>query len=190
MTDYLRQIPNALTVVRIVLVVPFAVLVLSEQFSAALVVLLVAGFTDGLDGFLARYFDWKTLFGSIADPVADKFLLVTTYICLGLLQQMPWWLVVVVVGRDMIIFSGAISYWFLVGKYEGHPTFISKLCTFCQIVAGVGVLAHLASLSLPGWFFAWYPWLLLVLCSVSLVQYVKMGVQGYQSRKRDGQGHG
>ena len=186
MTDYLRQIPNALTLLRIALVVPFAVLVLREEFVAALVVLFIAGFTDGLDGFLARYFHWKSLFGSIADPVADKFLLVTTYLCLGWLQQMSWWLVAVVVGRDVIIFSGAIAYWFLVGRYEGKPTLISKLCTFCQIVVGIGVLAHLAFLPLPHWFFQGYPWLLLVLCSVSLLQYVQMGIQGYRQRDRQG----
>lgn len=182
MTDYLRQIPNALTILRILLVVPFAVLVLREDYVTALILLMVAGFTDGLDGFLARYFRWHSLFGSIADPVADKFLLVTTYVCLGVLDQMAWWLVAVVVGRDLIIFSGAIAYWFLVGRYEGQPTLISKACTFCQILVGVGVLAHLAFLPLPAWFFATYPWVLLALCVISLGQYLKMGIEGYRQR--------
>lgn len=185
MTDYLRQIPNVLTLLRIVLVVPFAILVLREDFVAALVLLMIAGFTDGLDGFLARYFGWRTVFGSIADPVADKFLLVTTYVCLGMLEQMAWWLVAVVVGRDLIIFCGAIAYWFLVGRYEGNPTLIGKACTFCQILVGVGVLAHLAFLPLPGWFFALYPWVLLALCVVSLGQYLKMGIEGYRGRKQE-----
>ena len=187
MTDYLRQIPNALTLLRIALVVPFAVLVLRGEFVAALIILLVAALTDGLDGFLARYFHWRTVFGSIADPVADKFLLVTTYICLGLLDQMAWWLVAVVVGRDLIIFSGAIAYWFLVGRYEGKPTLVSKLCTFCQIVVGIGVLAHLAFLPLPAWFFQTYPWVLLVLCTVSLAQYLKWGIEGYRNRGSRGE---
>lgn len=186
MTDYLRQIPNALTILRIALVVPFAVVLLREQYVAALVLLFIAGFTDGLDGFLARYFGWRTLFGSIADPVADKVLLVTTYLCLGWLGQMPWWLVAVVVGRDGIIFSGAIAYWFLVGKYEGQPTWVSKVCTFCQILVGIALVAHQAFLPLPAWFFAVYPWILLVLCSVSLYQYVQMGVQGYRQRRQVG----
>lgn len=181
-TDYLRQIPNTLTLLRIALVVPFAVMLLQEDYVAALILLFVAGFTDGLDGFLARYFHWRTLFGSIADPVADKILLVTTYVCLGWLGQMPWWLVVVVVLRDVIIFSGAIAYWFLVGKYEGKPTWMSKTCTFCQILVGIGILAHLAFLPLPPWFFQGYPWVLLVLCVVSLLQYVQMGVAGFRQR--------
>lgn len=184
MTDYLRQIPNTLTILRIALVVPFAVMLLREQYMAALVLLFIAGFTDGLDGFLARYFGWRTLFGSIADPVADKILLVTTYLCLGWLGQMPWWLVAVVVGRDVIIFSGAIAYWFLVGKYQGQPTWVSKVCTFCQILVGIAIVAHQAFLPLPGWFFTGYPWLLLILCLVSLYQYVQMGVQGYRQRQR------
>lgn len=184
MTDYLRQIPNVLTILRILLVVPFAVLVLREDYLAALILLLVAGFTDGLDGFLARYFRWHSLFGSIADPVADKVLLVTTYVCLGLLDQIAWWLVAVVVGRDIIIFSGAVAYWFLVGRYEGKPTLVSKACTFCQILVGVGVLAHLAFLPLPDWFFLFYPWGLLVLCVVSLAQYLKMGIEGYRQRPK------
>lgn len=182
MKQYLRHIPNALTLLRIALVVPFAVLLLQEDFRVALVLLMVAGFTDALDGFLARWFHWRSVFGSIADPVADKFLLVTTYVCLGLLEQMAWWLVAVVVVRDLVIFSGAIAYWFLVGRYEGQPTLISKLCTFCQILVGIGVLVHLAFYPLPEIFFQIFPWLLLVLCILSLAQYLHWGIGDLRRR--------
>jgi len=183
-TSYLRQIPNVLTLLRIALVVPFAVFMAQHQFMPALVVLFVAGLTDGLDGFLARYFHWRSQFGSIADPVADKVLLVTTYVSLGFVGHMEWWLVAVVVGRDLLIFSGAIAYWFLVGKYQGQPTLVSKACTFFEILVGIGVLANLAFLPLPVWFFQAYPWILLVLCSVSLLQYLHMGLQGFLHRER------
>lgn len=178
----LRQIPNALTILRILLVVPFAVCMMQREFAAALVILFVAGFTDALDGFLARYFNWRSLFGSIADPVADKILLITTYVSLGFVGHMPWWLVVVVVVRDLIIFTGAITYWFVVGKYEGKPTFVSKLCTFCLILVGLGVLANLVFLPLPPLFFQIYPWVLLILCVFSLMQYLVLGIQGVRNR--------
>lgn len=182
MTSYLRQIPNLLTILRILLVVPFALCMMQRDFTAALIILFIAGFTDALDGFLARYFQWRTLFGSIADPVADKILLVTAYVALGLVDQMPWWLVAVVVGRDLLIFFFAILYWFVVGKYEGQPTLVSKACTFCLILVGLGVLANLVFLPLPDLFFLLYPWVLLVLCGVSLLQYAVLGIQGYRHR--------
>ena len=181
--SYLRQIPNVLTILRIVLVVPFAVCMARHQFGVALVILFAAGLTDGLDGFLARYFRWRTLFGSIADPVADKVLLVTAYVSLGFVGHMHWWLVAVVVGRDLLIFTGAITYWFAVGKYEGKPTLVSKACTFFQILVGIGVLANLVFLPLPPWFFQVYPGVLLVLCVVSLLQYMQMGWLGYRQRE-------
>ena len=180
--SYLRQLPNTLTLLRILLVVPFAVCMMEREFAAALIILFVAGFTDALDGFLARYFHWHSRFGSIADPVADKILLITAYVSLAWVGQMPWWLVVVVVVRDLIIFSGAIAYWFLVGKYDGKPTLVSKLCTFCLILVGLGVLANLVFLPLPAWFFQGYPWLLLTLCGVSLLQYLHLGLEGWRNR--------
>lgn len=176
----LRQIPNILTMLRILLVVPFALCMARQEYAVALVILFVAGFTDGLDGFLARYFHWRSRFGSIADPVADKILLVTTYVALGLLGHMPLWLVAVVVVRDLVIFTGAIAYWFAVGEYEGRPTLMGKLCTFCLILVGLGVLANQVFLPLPVLFFQLYPWLLLGLCTVSLAQYGVMGVKGLQ----------
>lgn len=180
--SYLRQLPNTLTLLRIVLVVPFALCMMEREFAAALVILFVAGFTDGLDGFLARYFKWHSRFGSIADPVADKILLITAYVSLGWVGQMPWWLVAVVVVRDLLIFSCAIAYWFLVGKYDGKPTLLSKVCTFCLILVGLAVLANLVFLPLPPLFFLVYPWVLLGLCVISLLQYLHMGLEGWRNR--------
>ena len=84
--------------------------------------------------------------------------------------------------RDLLIFSCAIAYWFLVGKYDGKPTLLSKVCTFCLILVGLAVLANLVFLPLPPLFFLMYPWVLLALCVISLLQYLHMGLEGWRNR--------
>ena len=85
-------IPNALTLLRILLVLPFAVALLATEYRIALVIFFVAAATDALDGFLAREFDWRTRLGAIADPLADKALLIAAYLMLTLNGVLPYWL--------------------------------------------------------------------------------------------------
>ena len=92
----MRHLPNLLTLLRLLLTLPIAWLLLSERFAAALWLFAVAGASDALDGFLARRFGWVSRVGSVLDPLADKLLLVTSYVCLGLSQVLPWWLTLLV----------------------------------------------------------------------------------------------
>ena len=188
MKSILRQLPNILTILRIVLVFPFVCFMVNGEHDRALWTLLLAGATDGADGYLARKFRWRSQFGSIADPVADKILLVTAYFTLGVTGNMPWWLVAVVVCRDVYIFIGAITYWFVVGRYEGSPTLISKVCTFFMIVLGLAVLGNLVWPLIEPFWIQGLSLLVVVLCLVSMIQYTLQGIQGYREMRGKARG--
>lgn len=183
MSQSLRQLPNLITLMRIALVVPFAWWMAQGQYDRALWTLLVAGVSDGVDGFLARRYHWQSQFGSIADPVADKCLLVTAFVMLGLSGQLPWWLVAVVVLRDVYIFSGALAYWFIVGRYQGRPTLLSKICTFALVVLGLGALGDLIWPPVPELLLQGLMALVLILCPVTMLQYTLLGVRGLRRRR-------
>lgn len=103
------------------------------HFVAALVLFAVAGFSDALDGFLAKHYHWESRLGSILDPLADKLLLVVTFATLTWLDLLPHWLLWLVLGRDLLIVIGALAYHFLVGKFELLPLWSSKINTALQI---------------------------------------------------------
>ncbi|MDE1462383.1 CDP-alcohol phosphatidyltransferase family protein [Spartinivicinus poritis] len=148
----LSYIPNVLTVIRLLLVIPVALALWWRAYQLAFVLFIVAGLSDGLDGFLARRFNWHSRFGAMVDPLADKLLLVVTYIMLTLTGIIPWWLMAVILGRDLIIVSGAVAYHHLVGPYEFKPTLLGKLSTFCQIILAVLLIINLALIvSIPVW---------------------------------------
>jgi cardiolipin synthase len=118
------------------LVVPVAWLLVTDNYRLTLAVFAFAAATDGLDGFLAKRFGWTSELGKILDPLADKILLVGVFITLAALGVVPLWLAATAVLRDVIITAGAIVYKFLYGYGElhGRPTAISKLNTLCQIL--------------------------------------------------------
>ncbi|NND81986.1 MAG: CDP-alcohol phosphatidyltransferase family protein [Gammaproteobacteria bacterium] len=125
--------------------VPWVVVLLQDQdFFAALLVFLAAGITDGLDGWIAKQFNARTELGALLDPLADKALLVSTYIMLSIMQLIPFWLMVAVVFRDIIIISGYLIMVLFYGSVEMHPLKISKLNTFLQIGFILVVLGSLS----------------------------------------------
>lgn len=130
----LSLIPNLITVFRFLLVPPIVLLLLRGQFGLALLLFLLAGFSDGLDGFLAKRYGWTTRLGGLLDPLADKLLLVSCYITLGGLGVIPVWLVAVVVARDLIILAGAAVYHVHIAALEAEPSVISKINTLAQIL--------------------------------------------------------
>ena len=130
----LRYIPNTLCIARMLLVVPVAWLLVKQDFARTMWLFAFAAATDGLDGFLAKRCGWMSELGKILDPLADKILLVGTYITLAAIGLIPVWLAVVVVGRDITITVGAIAYNSVYGYPNGRPTVISKLNTLCQIM--------------------------------------------------------
>lgn len=145
----LRDIPNIISLLRIALVIPVVYLLIQREFSFALVLFFIAGISDGLDGYLAKRNNWTSRLGSILDPLADKLLLVFSYFALGWLGEIPMWLVVAVVIRDLIIVVGAIAYHELIGEYDMTPTWVSKANTFFQIVLVLIVVFSAGAYMLP-----------------------------------------
>ncbi len=137
-----RQIPNVITVMRMVLVWPTVMMILERRFDWALGLFFVAGVSDALDGFLAKHYGWITRFGSLLDPVADKLLMVSCYTACAWIGLLPWWLALLVVARDLIIFLGAVAYYLILHPFEGQPTWISKFNTLLQIVLLLVVFWH------------------------------------------------
>lgn len=139
-----RYLPNVITIARMLLVVPAGWLLWNDAIVQAMVLIAVAGVSDAIDGELARRFDWRTRFGAIADPAADKLLVVVVFAVLTLKGHLPAWLLAVVVLRDVVIVSGALTYRRLFGHLDIAPTALSKANTAAQIVLLVLVLIHLA----------------------------------------------
>ena len=129
----LRLIPNALTLLRLLLALPVGWLILSEQFVPALMVGFVAGLTDAVDGWLARRLNAYSRFGAALDPVADKTLMFVVFISLAIVGLVPWLVAAVVVVRDLVILAGASAYHGLIDELELEPTALSKSNTFVQI---------------------------------------------------------
>lgn len=134
-----KQIPNTITILRLLLVLPIAISLLAGNYYLGFYLFVIAGVSDGLDGLLARRFHWTSKFGAFADPIADKLLMLSTYFILGYLHYLPYWLVVIVIARDAIIISGALAYRYFIAKPVYNSTFISKLNTFLQITL-VGIV--------------------------------------------------
>jgi cardiolipin synthase len=133
MLPRLRQLPNLVTSIRILLLVPIALALAHHRFVTTLWLFAGAAATDAVDGFLAKRFGWQTELGGILDPVADKLLLATVFVMLTLQGNVPLWLTTAVLARDCIIVAGAISYRILLGPVEARPSTISKLNTVCQV---------------------------------------------------------
>jgi len=138
----LKDIPNLICVLRIILVFPVVSLILNGDTVFALILFVIAGLSDGLDGFLAKHFHWQSRLGSILDPLADKLLLVSTYLAMSYVGLIPVWLVVAAFARDIIIVSGGYAYHKYIGQFEMAPSFISKFNTFMQILLIAGVLSQ------------------------------------------------
>jgi len=136
----LSQIPNLLTLVRVA-ACPVLVLLLYEgRYELALYLFIVAGITDGLDGFIAKRFDCESKFGAVLDPSADKLLIASAYIMLAILGDIPFWLLILVVFRDLVIIAGYMILVVMGYEVPMTPTYASKVNTFMQISLMIAVL--------------------------------------------------
>ena len=145
----LQQIPNIITLIRIASIAPICWLLWQEAFLPALVLLVLAGLSDALDGFLARRNHWFTSLGAFLDPVADKLFIISITVLFGLKGYLPWWLVWLVLARDVLIVGGALIYRWVKGKLEMQPLLISKLNTALQITLLALTLLHAGFYALP-----------------------------------------
>jgi cardiolipin synthase len=128
------NIPNILTVLRILVTPLFVICLIRDLPGYALLIFVFAGVSDGLDGLFARMFDQRSDLGAVLDPVADKLLLTAAYISLGVLKDIPGWLSVVVISRDVLIVTGIAVLTFASIPFDIRPSLISKWTTVFQIL--------------------------------------------------------
>lgn len=137
------NLPNFITLARL-LSVPLVVwLILDNRFTAAFWIFVAAGVSDAVDGFIAKRFDSRTRLGALLDPIADKSLLVGVYVTLGSAGHLPAWLVILVVFRDLMIVGGFILVQALTQSMRAEPLIVSKLNTAFQIALAALMLAKL-----------------------------------------------
>ncbi|MGD9914459.1 MAG: CDP-alcohol phosphatidyltransferase family protein [Rhizobiaceae bacterium] len=137
-------IPNVITMMRFVLVPAILYALLTHRVGWAFAGFVLAGVSDGVDGFIARQFNQRSRLGAYLDPVADKLLLVSVFLMLGYMGELPLWLVVAAVSRDIIIMSAVLLSTIMAHPVEMRPLFVSKANTAVQIVLAALVLGELA----------------------------------------------
>ncbi|MBP6328028.1 MAG: CDP-alcohol phosphatidyltransferase family protein [Dokdonella sp.] len=140
----LRHLPNLITLLRLALVWPVYWQISKGQYEAALILAAIAGGSDAVDGWLAKHFGWESRLGGLMDPLADKLLLLAAFTGLTMVDVLPAWMLGLIVGRDLLIVSGAVAYHNLIGAFDARPTWLSKTTTLFQILL---VLAELLRLS-------------------------------------------
>lgn len=168
-------LPNWLTVVRIILIPVFVTLLVYRRPTAALVVFLLAGLTDVLDGYIARSRGSLTRLGAFLDPMADKLLLTASFITLTYLKVIPFWITAVVISRDLVLILGAALIHVAGGTIYPTPTWLGKASTFFQMAT---VLAAMLSIyfkvpTAPRLFF----WLTAIFTMASGIQYLHQGTR-------------
>lgn len=185
MINKLRYLPNVITFGRIIAIFPLAWLMLHKEYKMALLIAFIAGLSDGLDGFLAKKFNWQGWLGGVLDPLADKFLMFSCYAVFALQGIIPIWLFSLVVLRDLVIIAGVSYYHFRIGKIkQAAPTFASKVNTVLQILL---ILVLLLSYSeLLDLFVIHQPlmWAVGAFTLITGIQYVLMGLAMIQQHKK------
>jgi cardiolipin synthase (CMP-forming) len=166
---WLRQVPNVVSSIRILLAIPIAVTLVHHQYMATLALFGAAAVSDVADGFLAKRFGWQSRLGAVLDPAADKLLLATVFVTLAALRLVPLWLMAAAVARDIIIVLGAIAYRVYIGPVEASPSTISKLNTACQAAFILAVIGR-TQFDLPD------AWVIVLLGALMFVTVVISGI--------------
>jgi cardiolipin synthase len=173
------NIPNFLTLLRIILVPLLVIFLINKSFVKALILFACLGLTDALDGFLARILNQQTVLGSYLDPIADKVLVTTCFLSLAILKVIPGWLAVVVISKDVIILLGIAVLSIMNVTFQVQPLFVSKITTALQIAVVFLALFFKAFplLAIDGaWFLLLY-WSTAAFTILSGYQYVVKGVK-------------
>ncbi|MBK8066517.1 MAG: CDP-alcohol phosphatidyltransferase family protein [Rhodanobacteraceae bacterium] len=139
---WLRHLPNALSLARLAAALPIAWLVVHDHGQLAMVCFILAGASDGLDGWLAKRFRWQSQLGGWLDPLADKALVLSVCVALALHGDLPWWLLGLIAVRDLVIVSGAVAFHFNYAPLHARPTLLGKLTTFALLLTVVALLAR------------------------------------------------
>lgn len=182
------SIPNLITLGRVILVPVVFWLMLAGEAQAAFFVFLVAGISDAVDGYLAKRFDWATELGAYLDPLADKLLIVCVFVALGVRAELPSWLVIAVVSRDVLIVAGIMLAWVLGHPVHIKPFVVSKLNTTAQITLAATVLADNAFRVVPPLAREALIWVTAALTLASLVAYIRAWLRHMSGYEQAGPG--
>ena len=170
------NLPNSLTILRILLVPVFVGLLLYGHYDFALMTLFIAALTDILDGMAARMTDQRTRLGEYLDPLADKLLLMSAIITLSVLEFIPIWAVIVVVSRDAILLTGTLIANLTETDIDISPTVLGKGTTFAQICYVIGTMLQVTG-KVPAWIVTPFLWIMVILTVGSGVHYLFRGIQ-------------
>ncbi len=140
---YILTIPNILTMARIVLIPVFVSALMYQRYDFSLLIFTVAALTDLLDGMIARAKNQQTELGRFLDPVADKFLLVTSFVLLAIYGFVPKWLSIVVISRDVIIITGWLIVFFITHRAKVEPSFLGKISNAMQLTLVAYILLYI-----------------------------------------------
>jgi len=181
---FMLNLPNFLTLIRIATIPLFLVLLFSRFYTEALVVFIVGALTDALDGPVARLTNQQTPLGAYLDPLADKLLIMSSVIVLGIIGPFPAWLTVLIVSRDLIIGLGYGAIYFFTQEWmEVRPSRMGKINTLLQLSMVTAVLISLHSSRLVEYQLLYYLSLLTgVTTFISGSQYVYRGLVWLQNR--------
>ncbi|MFO7297018.1 MAG: CDP-alcohol phosphatidyltransferase [Proteobacteria bacterium] len=182
------SIPNFITLGRAILVPVVFWLLVSGRTQAAFVLFVIAGVSDAIDGFLAKRFNWQTELGAYLDPLADKMLVVSIFIALGVLKELPSWLVIAVVSRDILIVMAVVLSWLLDNPVHIKPLAVSKLNTVAQIVLAAAVLADEGFNLGIGDLRVVLVWIVAFSTLASLIAYMRAWLAHMAGYKSDGSG--
>jgi cardiolipin synthase (CMP-forming) len=136
----MRHLPNIICLIRILLIWPIIDALDSGNYWTALVLVAIAAVSDGLDGWLAKRFNWQSQLGKFLDPLADKLLLVALFLAATWMNLLPWWLAAIAVARDFMIGIGALVYRLRYGPLQGRPTLVSKINTGMQLAVALAAI--------------------------------------------------
>jgi cardiolipin synthase len=168
------NLPNLLTLTRILLLPFFAATLIYREYQYALLLYAAASITDLLDGYIARIKDQITYFGTILDPIADKFFIVTSFILMSNYDLIPKWLTIIVISKDIIVITGSIIVYFVINRLVIEPTFLGKSSSACQFII-IGIVLLLLNLetgySVPNIVFI----LVAILTAAAGIDYVNKG---------------
>ena len=145
----LRHLPNAICLLRITMTVPTVAAIVEGRYLVALGLFTIAAVSDGLDGYLAKRFDWRSDLGRILDPLADKILLVAAFVACAWEALVPAWLAAAAIARDVMLVGGAIIFRLWLGPIKGQPSVISKVNTTLQIIVVIVALLNAAISFVP-----------------------------------------
>jgi len=144
-----HHLPNLICFVRLALIWPIVAALQAGEYFLALAMFMAAAVSDGLDGYLAKRFNWTSELGKFLDPLADKLLLVTVFVESAWLGLVPWWLTAAAVARDVMIGLGALVFRLWFGPLHGRPLVISKINTAAQLLYLMAVMVNAAVGLLP-----------------------------------------